>query len=261
METSFRRSLQIQRQVLWALMLREVITRFGRENIGVLWLIGEPMIFTLGITALWTATGMGHGSNLPIVAFAITGYSSVLLWRNMTGRCTAAIASNRPLLFHRNVRPLDLFLARILLEVAGATGSFVVLLALFGYLEMVPLPDDIGLVVVGWLYLAWVGGALALFLGAASAYSELIERLWHPAAYMLFPIAGAGFMVDSLPPKFQEVVLLLPMVHGLEMLREGYFGSVVRTHYDVQYLTLCNALLTLAGMVMLRGVQKKIEGA
>jgi len=259
MRTSFWQSLRIQGRVLWALMLREVITRFGRENIGVLWLVGEPMIFTLGITALWTATGLGHGSNLPIVAFAITGYSSVLLWRNMTSRCTSAISNNRPLLFHKNVRPLDLFLSRILLEVAGATGSFVVLLLFFGYLEMIPAPEDVGLVVTGWLYLAWVGGALALFLGAASGYSEIIERLWHPAAYMLFPLAGAAFMVDSLPKQFQEIVLLLPMVHGLEMLREGYFGGVVKTHYDVEYLAACNAILTLAGMLLLKGIQRRIE--
>jgi hypothetical protein len=43
------------------------------------------------VTALWTATKSVHGSDLPIVAFALTGYSSVLLWRNMPGRCIGAL--------------------------------------------------------------------------------------------------------------------------------------------------------------------------
>ena len=60
--TTLIRSFAIQRRVLYALMMREVITRFGRNNLGALWLIGEPMIFTLGIVALWTASGMNHGS-------------------------------------------------------------------------------------------------------------------------------------------------------------------------------------------------------
>jgi capsular polysaccharide transport system permease protein len=115
MTTTFRQSLAIQRRVIWALLMREVITRFGRENIGVLWMVGEPMLFTLGVAALWTAAGMHHGSSLPIVAFAITGYSSVLMWRNTVGRCISGIQSNTGLLYHRNVRVIDVFVTRILL--------------------------------------------------------------------------------------------------------------------------------------------------
>ena len=65
--TTFRQSLAIQRRVIWALLMREVITRFGRENLGVLWLILEPMMFTLGVATLWSAAGMAHGSSIPLV--------------------------------------------------------------------------------------------------------------------------------------------------------------------------------------------------
>src|SRR5207245_35656 len=94
-----------------------------------LWLFVEPMIFTLGVTGLWSAMASRHGTSLPIVAFAVTGYSSVLLWRNCAGRCSMAIPPNMGLLFHRNVRVLDLMVSRILLEIAGATMSFFVLSA------------------------------------------------------------------------------------------------------------------------------------
>ena len=46
----------IQRRVLGALLLRELLTRYGRNNIGFLWLFVEPMLFTLIITLFWTAT-------------------------------------------------------------------------------------------------------------------------------------------------------------------------------------------------------------
>jgi ABC-2 type transport system permease protein/capsular polysaccharide transport system permease protein len=114
-----RRSLQIQSRVIWALLMREVLTRYGRHNIGFLWLFVEPMMFTLGVTALWTATKSVHGSDLPIEAFAITGYSAVLLWRNMPARCIDSVEPNRSLLFRRNVRVIDIFFSRILLEAAG----------------------------------------------------------------------------------------------------------------------------------------------
>jgi capsular polysaccharide transport system permease protein len=251
--------LGIQLRVLHALLMRELITRFGRENLGVLWLIGEPMLFTLGVATLWTAAGLHRGSPIPIVAFAVTGYSSVLMWRNSANRSGGAIAQNKSLLFHRNVRVIDVLLTRIALEIGGATGSFIVLSTLFTFVGWMPLPDDPLKVVFGWLMLAWFGASLALLIGAGTAFSELIDRLWHPAAYLLFPLSGAAFMVDWLPVEMQRIVLLLPMVHGVEMLRAGYFGNVVPTHYDVGYMALCCLSLSLAGLYIVRQASRRVE--
>jgi capsular polysaccharide transport system permease protein len=256
-ETSILNSLAIQLRVIRALMMREVITRFGRHNVGVLWLLGEPMLFTLGVAALWSAAGMNHGSGLPIVAFAITGYSSVLMWRNSVNRTNSSIQQNFNLLYHRNVKVIDVFITRIVLELAGATGSFMVLALIFTAGEWIKPPEDMLKVLLGWGMLAWFGTALSLTIGAATAYSELVERLWHPASYLLFPLSGAAFMVEWLPRPAQEVVLLLPMVHGVEMVREGYFGTSVRTHYDLGYMALCCVGLTLAGLFLVRDAGRR----
>jgi capsular polysaccharide transport system permease protein len=122
---------KVQQRVIGALLMREIITRYGRHNIGFLWLFLEPMLFTLGVTALWTATRSTHGSTLPIVTFAVTGYSTVLMWRNCATRCSKAIEPNHSLLYHRNVRVLDIFLSRIFLEVASSSASFLTLALMF----------------------------------------------------------------------------------------------------------------------------------
>ncbi len=253
---SLRRSFGIQIRVIWALILREILTRFGRHNIGFLWLFVEPMLFTLGVTALWTAADLHHGSVLPITAFALTGYSTVLLWRNMPNRCVGSIMPNSGLMYHRNVRVIDIFLSRVALEGIGATISFVTLSIIFVFLEMMDPPEDALKVVQAWLLTAWFGAALAILLGAWSERSEIIEKLWHPAAYLLFPLSGSAFMVSTLPPDFQNVILWLPMVHGTEMVREGYFGSKVVAHYDVTYLIMCNMVLTLVGLTLERAVSR-----
>ena len=256
---SILRSLTVQRRTLYALMMREVITRFGRDNLGALWLVAEPMVFTLGVTAMWTAIGLNHGSSIPITAFAVTGYSSVLLWRNCASRTIGAIDSNLPLLFHRNVKVIDVFLTRIVLEVAGATGSFAVLAMFFTSIGWMEAPVDMLQVIFGWFMLAWFGTALALLIGAGTAYSHIVEKLWQPASYLLFPLSGAAFMVDWLPPTFQKIVLLLPMVHGVEIVREGYFGNAVRTHYDVGYMAVVCLLLSLAAFYLVRDAGQKVE--
>lgn len=257
--TPLRRSLLIQLRVLHALLMREIITRFGRKNLGVLWLIGEPMIFTLGVATLWTVYGMHHTSAIPVVAFAVTGYSSVLMWRNSANRSGAAVEQNKSLLFHRNVRVLDVILMRVLLESGGATCSFIVLGTFFVFIGSMAAPLDPLQVVFGWIMLAWFGASLSLCIGAGSALSDIIERLWHPTAYLLFPLSGAGFMVDWLPEKLQPYVLILPMVHGVEMLRAGWFGNVVKTHYDVGYMAAACLVLTLAGLLLTREAGRRVE--
>ncbi|HKU25897.1 MAG TPA: ABC transporter permease [Candidatus Sulfotelmatobacter sp.] len=256
--TSLARSWAIQRRVIWALTMREVLTRYGRHNIGFLWLFVEPMIFTLGVTAMWTALKSVHGSNLPIVAFAVTGYSSVLLWRNMPTRTIGAMQPNLPLLFHRNVRPIDIYWSRLLLEAAGATISFVFLVLAFTSIGWMEPPEDVLQIAFGWLMIAWFGSALALVFGAVSERSELIEKFWHPLSYLLFPLSGAAFIVNALPPEGREWVLVLPMVHGVEYVREGYFGSQITAHYDMVYMALCNTALTLFGLSQVAGVSEVV---
>lgn len=253
------RSLRIQGRVLHACLMREVITRFGRDNLGVLWLVAEPMIFTLGVAALWTAAGLNHGSALPIIAFAITGYSSVLLWRNCATRCSMALEQNKGLLYHRNVRVIDILLMRSLLEIGGATGSFAILSAVFIGIGWMPVPEDPLVVLGGWALLMWFGTCMGLIIGGATAFSHIAEKLWHPSAYLLFPLSGAAFMVEWLPPALRDWVLVLPMVHGVELLREGYFGHTVRTHYSIEYMACICLAMTLVGLLLTREAGRRLE--
>ncbi|MEZ5682115.1 MAG: ABC transporter permease [Erythrobacter sp.] len=253
-----RESLRVNGRVIGALLVREMLTRYGRHNIGFLWLFVEPMLFTLGVTALWTATKSVHGSDLPIVAFALTGYSSVLLWRNMPGRCIGALWANLSLMYHRNIKVLDIYAARLLLEFGGATISFAVLAIVFIAFGILAPPEDFLAVVSGWLLLAWFGCALAVLLGALSHRSELVDKLWHPSSYLLFPLSGAAFLVDALPRVAQDVVLWIPTVHGVELVREGWFGSQARAHYDLAYLISFNLALSVAALIAVRWLARRV---
>jgi ABC-type polysaccharide/polyol phosphate export permease len=86
----------------------------------------------------------------------------------------------------------------------------------------------------------------------------VVDKLWHPAAYLLFPLSGAGFIVDALPARAQEAILFLPMVHGVELLREGYFGQAFKAHYDVPYMVMWCVGLTLLGLARTRDIGRTV---
>lgn len=256
---SFRHSLAIQGRVIGALLMREILTRYGRHNIGFLWVFGEPMLFTLGITIVWTLMKLNHGSSLPITAFAITGYSSLLLWRNCSNRIVKAIEVNHSLLYHRNVRVIDVFSARLILEIAGATASAIVLTILFVAMDLMSPPADILTAMMGWLLQALFAFSLSLIVGSLSERSEFVERVWHIITYLMLPFSGTFFMVEWLPKSTHKLILWVPMVHGTEMIRHGYFGTAVRTHENPAYFLLFDIILLFIGLSLVKECGQRVE--
>lgn len=253
------KSWKIQQRVIGALLLREIITRYGRHNIGMLWVIIEPMLFTLGVAGLWFLTKIHTLSEIPVIAFAITGYSSVLIWRNTANRCAKAIEPNLSLMYHRNVKVIDIFIARVVLELVGGTASFFTLTVFFSAIGAMNLPQDLVPVLGGWLLLCWFALTLGLIVGAISERSETFDRFWHVATYLMFPLSGAVYMVHWLPQAAREAVLWLPMVHGVEMIRHGYFGDMVPTYENPIYFVVVNLVLTLVGLALVRESGRKVQ--
>lgn len=254
-QSSLAGSLRVQGRVIWAMIMREMLTRYGRNNLGFLWMFLEPMIFVAVISGIWAATRSIHNSSIPIIAFALTGYSSMLLWRTLPARCIGAVEANKTLLHHRYVKVLDIFFARIALEQGAVTTSFVVLGLIMWVMGWLQPPEDVLEVAGGWILLAWFGAGLALTLAALAERWDLVAKFWAPLSIILFPLSGAAFTADALPPATRELFLWLPMMHGVEIIREGYFGSLVKSHYETGYLMTWNISLTLFGLSQVRRVQ------
>ncbi|MBD3843415.1 MAG: ABC transporter permease, partial [Campylobacterales bacterium] len=196
---SLLNSLKIQKRVVYALLMREIITRYGRNNIGFLWLILEPMIFTLLFTVMWTIRDMDHVSKLPITIFVLTGYGTMLLWRNTIGRSLSAISSNIGLMYHKNVKPMDIFIARAILEILGTIAAFILIYIIFLWFGLVDQPKDIFKIIGGFFFLVWFAFFGSILIGSLSNLSDIVQKIWSPFSLILMLISGTFFMVEWLP--------------------------------------------------------------
>ena len=244
-------AINTQLRVIGALMMREIITRYGRHNVGFLWLILEPIIFTLGVVILWTLTHTAGGVKVDVVPFAVTGYSCLLVWRLCTFRGLKSIESNLSLLHHRPVKIIDIFITRMLLEIAGVTASFIVLSVTMIIMSLMDIPNDLGLYMFGWFFMCWLSATVGTILGCLSEFSDMVERLWHPIGYFLLPVSGIFFMVDWLPTTAQTFVMIFPMAHPVEMLRNGYWGDIYQFHFDIKYIFFFCILTTLISLILI----------
>lgn len=257
-KTSFFYSFKIQTRILKALILREIITRYGRNNIGFLWLFFEPMSFTLLISMMWFFFRINSFSNLNIIAFVLTGYPMVMMWRNASSRARKAVNANLALLYHRNIRILDLVFARIFLEMMGATAAQVFVILLFIFLGLIDIPNDAFNMLCAWGLMCWFSVGLGLIVFVLSTKYEVFNKIWLPLSFLFMPISGAFFWIDTFPQNIQRLLLFIPPIHGTEMFRHGYFGPSVTTHYDVNYLILCDIILFFMGLVMVKNNESYI---
>lgn len=249
----------IQRRVLGALLMREIITRYGRNNIGFLWLFVEPLLMTSLIVLVWKFFRGHNVSDLNIVAFTITGYPMLMMWRNSAGRAIGSISANTSLLYHRNVRVLDTIFSRIFLEIAGATIAQIVLVMILIVIGWIEMPSDIFYMLMAWFLMALFAVGLGLVICSIAFHYEAFGKLWGTLSFIMMPLSGAFFMVNSLPHQMREYALWLPMVQGTEMFRSGYFGSSQTTYENPWYLLLCDLVLLLLGLAMVSRFSKGVE--
>lgn len=250
--------LRTQLRVVGALLMREIITRYGRNNIGFLWLLMEPIIFSVGVVLLWNLMDRMHTLRVEVTPFVVTGYASLLLWRSCSFRGLKAVEPNRSLLHHRAVKIQDIFLARMTLEVAGVSAAFFLLVLAMVGLDLMRLPRDMSLLVAGWLLMAWFSACLGTILGCLSEFTDMVDRLWHPTSYFLLSVSGTFFMVDWIPTGLQRAVMWVPMVHPVEMMRAGYWGSSPRFHYEPVYIVLVCLCMTLVALLLMSDRRMKM---
>ena len=70
------------RHINGALMMREMVTRYGREGLGFLWVVGEPLMFCLGVIVMWTFLKPAYEHGVRVGPFVMTGYMCLLLLRH-----------------------------------------------------------------------------------------------------------------------------------------------------------------------------------
>jgi len=235
--------LKLQGRVLNALMIRELMMRYGRGNIGFLWLIVEPMILCAGVIGLRWMIQEHQEHGVPLVALLLSGYMPLTLWRHLTNRGIFLLRRNMGMLYHTNITMLDTFLMSMCLEFAGCTFAFMVN---YGALVLVGAVDPIenyGLVIGGWCLMGILAVGVAAVIAVMSEKFEASERFIQPLQYLILPISGFFFMVGWLPDSIQQWAWYMPVIHCFELTRDGFFGDAVPTHYTVAYPLILGVVL------------------
>lgn len=249
-----------QFEVLNALILREIKTRFGSHHLGYLWALIEPTLWIGTFVGMFYLFGRTAPNSMDTVSFIATGLIPFILFRETCGRAVAAISANKGLLFYPQIQPLDLVMARVVLESVTLLLVFAVIVATAASFDGTwPVVADWLEFVLGFLAAGALGGSLGLVLVALGVFFPVVERLYGPVLRPLFWVSGIFFTANGLPAAARHAMLLNPVLHIVEFVRGGWFVEYEPEYASASYVASWIVSLTFLGLVLERVARRRLE--
>lgn len=255
---SFLTGLKVQGRVLGALILRELHTRYGRSNIGYLWLIGEPLMLATVITLMHMNSSSHHEGGIHPAAFMATGYCVFIIFRGIFNRAEGAIEANQPLLHHHVVTIPDIMIARCSVDAIGCFLAFTILFTLGVMLGITPPPERPLHLLAGIGFMIWWSVSLAFIAVAVTYNKHSLGRMMHVLSYFSIPISGAFIPLGVMPPAALEYLRWFPMALIFEQVRYGAFRSAPSEYMAPGYVAIFCACLTYIGFLMVRRLRRRV---
>ncbi len=244
------RGLQVQRSVIFALIMKEYKGRLDGSRFGLIWTLVEPIAFVVILSTLWFSIGKEEISGIPIYMFIGVGMLTLKFFQSSLNVIALGIRQNLNLLDYPNVKPVDAILARFLFEglltvVAG--------IILFGGLYWVAgfsmEVRDFPLFVVTFALALFSAFGLALLCGVYRTKYEGIHRTVPIVSGPLIFVSAVFYPLSLLPYELQYWLSWNPIVQVNELMRISLFGLTQQRDVDLYYLFIFSVAVCFLGSV------------
>lgn len=254
---SQRSPLNVLRDVIFALFIRELKTRFGAYRLGLLWAFLEPMLFVLLISALRSFRSYGgifggESNGMPYPLFFMLAFVPYKFFSTQLTQGAAAVRSNLGLFKYRQVRPIDALLARTLLEILIYGSVLVIFMTLFWWFGFnVIIAEPLKLIGI-FMLLTLLGSGMGLIICVGQLripeLTQIIPLLTRP----LFFISGIFFSINDIPAQYHQYLLWNPILHAIELIRNACYSSYNVDSVSWGFLAISALVTAFFGLAMYR---------
>ena len=253
MQPSIQRSpWQIQRDVIRALLIREMKTRFGKWRLGYAWVLLEPAMHILLLVAIFSFIGREFYPGIPTALFMLAGIAPFLYFSHCFSKGLAAVSANRGLFNYRQLRPFDAVISRVLLEFVIYIGSLAIFWFGFRWFGISAPFNSFLLLVAANLAFLGFGFGLALTLCVIGERYPEVAKFAPAVQRPMYFLSGVFFSLEQLPEKFHPYLSWNPVLHMIELTRSGLYAGYHGKFADLHFLAM-SALVTLAfGLLVYR---------
>lgn len=248
-----RTRVPLQRlRVLFALVVREMSTKFGRSWGGYFWAIAEPVGGILLLTAAFSIAVHKPPLGTNFALFYATGIIPFYLFSHVTGSVGQAITTNRGLLTYPVVNPLDAVLAKFVTDFLTMFITGLVIYSVIILHAGIVLSLDFAAIFNGFLLMGLIGLGFGTLNCAIYGFWPTWRHIWNVLTKPLFLMSCMFYTFDSLPPQAQAVLWYNPLVHAVGLLRSGFYAGYDPTYVVPAYPLAIAGSTFVVGAYLLR---------
>lgn len=249
----FGQGLRTQGRVIVALMLREMRLRSVQSRMSYLLALFEPILQLAVMVAIFTFLGRRPGFGTSMVLFFATGILPFFMFTHVSGRTTGAIRSSGLVRALAPVQPLDIILARALLETATLLIIGTLLFCFIystGVREAMPIRPMNAIEAFAATGLLAIG--VGLINGVIGAFFKLWSMIYAVASRVLLFTSGVFYVPDFMPPQIRQYIVWNPVMHALDWFRTGFYLTYPTGLLDRGYLLGFGLATLLIGLALER---------
>ena len=241
-----------------ALFLREALDRFFGSRAAWAWLVVEPAMHIGFMSCLWGMMRKNSLGGINVTMWIILGMLSFFLFRRTSVQTLHALDCNKGFFAFRQVRPFDVALMRASVEAFSMffiSSSILGVAALAG-LEVLPDDPITVLLALAGLWLFGLGYGLV-----TSVCMRLVPDSGHIFQIFMMPlylISGVIMPVAYIPMPYRDWLLWNPLVHGLELVRLGFFSNYHTLDVSFSYLYSWVLLSITLGLTLYRALETRL---
>ncbi len=250
-------ALEIQLDVLGALMLRDIRTRFGGTMWGYSIAVAWPCAHILVITSFYALRRMPAPIGDSIVLFAVSGLSPYIILNYASRKMMEGPAQNKQLIYFPQVKFFDVVMSRALVEICTSSLSIALVFFIAACFGAQILPSDSFAFCESMLLALF----FALSMGLLNVFISQIFPPWQigavvPTLLMYFS-SGALFVTESMPAVIYEYVQWNPLMHIVKVCRSAFYIGY-GADASVLYVLIVSGSLALIGLLGIRFVVPRV---
>jgi len=252
-------ALATQGRVIYALMLRDVRTRFFGNGLGFIAIsVGWPLVHILLLLTVYTYLGRTTPVGDSLLLFFSSGLMPFMTYSYMSRWIMSGFVMNKPLLAFPIVSITDLLLARALLEMIGSLLMAVSLCTILASLGVDFIPRDIPQACYAW-------GAVILFGLGMGTINSIIGMAFHGwligyslVIIILYVSSGILFVPDAIPDPYRYWLSFNPVLHAVTWMRSAYYPGYGAIILDKAYLLGWALYSIFAGFLLERLIRGRL---
>ena len=223
-EVKKRTTLQIWGDVIFAIFLREIKSRFS-DKLGFSWALISPMIMIVVMVGIRGSLDDGDTHGMPTMFFVTYGVVLVQFFLGVLEKTSTAIQKNKPLYAFRQVQPISSVLAIAGFELL-VTFFLVGLLIIIGYFLRLETIVDEPIEIILNVFRVWlIATSIGILFSLSACYVPEVQKLKALITRPIFFISGIFFSLKDVPQDYWPYLTWNPLLHAVELTRHAAYPA------------------------------------